>query len=184
MLLDQTAGVHHSWLQRLSLREGEQLGGKFRTAGNTREGALDPHLGPGVAGDILAQQLQVSADDLQQVVEVVSDAASQLPDRLPASVNGSGVACAAWSAASASRRSVMSRVTLAKPMSLPSSSRMASITTCAQKRRAVLSDPVDLHAPNDRFGLRSPDPIRGRLGGTVSFRIEVGEMAADDLFGA
>ena len=81
-VFDQAAGVHHPRLQRLSPREGKQLGGKFRSARDTREGALDPHLGPGIAGDIFAEQLQVSADNLQQVVEVVSNAASELPDRL------------------------------------------------------------------------------------------------------
>ncbi len=58
------------------------MSGKFRTAGDTSEGALDPRLGSSIASDIFAQQLKVSTDDLQQVVEVVSDAAGELPDRL------------------------------------------------------------------------------------------------------
>src|ERR1700733_2512790 len=79
---DQTPGVHHPRFQRLAPCESEQLRGKFRSARNAGQRALDPHLGPGIAGDVLAEQLQVSADHLQQIVEVVGDAACELANRL------------------------------------------------------------------------------------------------------
>ena len=51
-----------------------------------------------------------------------------------------------------SRRSVMSRVILAKPIRLPSSSRMASITTLAKKRDAVLTHPPTFGGESARCG--------------------------------
>src|ERR1700722_8703985 len=46
---NQTTDVHHSRLQRLSPREGEQLGGKFRTAGQPSEHDLDQNFAKGIA---------------------------------------------------------------------------------------------------------------------------------------
>ena len=56
--------------------------GQLGAARDARERVLHPRLGPLVAGDVLREQLQVAADHLQQVVEVVRDAAGQLAERL------------------------------------------------------------------------------------------------------
>jgi hypothetical protein len=82
---------------------------------------------------LLFQEHQPVADDVQNVVEVVRNAAGQLADgiqllRLEECFTGE------FERLAASLRSVMSRVILAKPTSPPASSRMASITTCAKKR--------------------------------------------------
>ena len=57
-------------------------------------------------------------------------------------------ACAQLLLAQRARRSVRSRVILAKPSSSPCASRIALMTTLAQKRRAVLA-----HAPAFGFEL-------------------------------
>ena len=64
------------------------------------------------------QRLEVADDDGQQVVEVVRDAAGQLADRLHLLRLGE-LLRASSRASLRCRRSVMSRVTLAKPISLP-----------------------------------------------------------------
>ena len=42
---------------------------------------MQPLFGAKVAGDVADQQLEVAADDLQHVIEVVRNAAGELPDR-------------------------------------------------------------------------------------------------------
>ena len=58
------------------------MGGKLRPPRDTGHGVLNALLGPDIAGDIASKQLQIAADDLEQIVEVVSYAAGQLADRL------------------------------------------------------------------------------------------------------
>ena len=58
------------------------------------------------------QRFKIADDDGQQIVEIVGDAACELADRLPSSATGAA-------RSSAARRSVRSRVTLAKPSSSP-----------------------------------------------------------------
>ncbi len=68
--------------ERLLAREGEELAGQGRSSLGRPRRALDPLLQPGVAVELGPDELQVPEDDLQQVVEIVRDAAGQLPDRL------------------------------------------------------------------------------------------------------
>ena len=88
--------------------------------------------------------------------------------------------CARSSAACASRRSVMSRVILAKPTSVPTSSRIASMTTLAQN--AALVAP---HAPafGSILALVGGDLERARRLAALPLLlgVEAAEMLADDL---
>ena len=88
------------------------------------------------------QRFEIADDDGQQIVEVVRDAAGELADPLPSSAPGASCSCARSSAWAASRRSVTSRVILAKPSSSPSVSRIAIDDDAGPEARAVLA-----HAP-------------------------------------
>ena len=89
-------------------------------------------------------------------------------------------ACASSSVSWASRRSVMSRVILAKPIRSPFALRMASIRTLAEKRLAALA-----HAPGLGFKLAGRGRDRERAvrqaAGAVGFGVELREMPADDF---
>ena len=80
------------------------------------------------------------------------------------------------------RRSVRSRVTLAKPMSAPSSPRSAVITTFAQNREPSLRTrhPSSSNRPSRPRDLELESGIPA---GDVRIRIERGEVLADDLVG-
>ena len=66
----------------LPAREGEQLRGQFGAARDPVQRDLHAPLRGCVAGDIALEQVQIAADDMQQIVEVVRDAARQIADRL------------------------------------------------------------------------------------------------------
>ena len=69
-------------LQPLLTGEGEQLAGELGSALHGLGGVLHPALDLVPVVGRVADQLQVAGDRLQQVVEVVRDAAGQLADRL------------------------------------------------------------------------------------------------------
>ena len=92
-------------------------------------------------------------------------------------------ALACRSRSSACRRSVRSRVTLAKPRSVPASSRRAVMTTLAQKREPSLRtrQPSSSNRPSAGASRSSSS---GQPRSTASWRVEAGEVLADDLVGA
>ena len=72
--------VDHARLQRLPPREGEQLPGQaFAALRRIGDGVEQPRLL--LVADVAAQPVHAAADDHQQIVEVVGDAAGQLADR-------------------------------------------------------------------------------------------------------
>ena len=79
---DEPAHIDDLGLERLTAPEGEQLLGELRPARHARHGVRHAALGALVADDVPGEQLQVSGHDLEQVVEVVRDAAGELADRL------------------------------------------------------------------------------------------------------
>ena len=67
--------------QRLAAREGEQALGQVRGAPQSLFGGVDIAYGIGTVLDQpLAQQLKITHCDHEQIVEVMRDAARQLPD--------------------------------------------------------------------------------------------------------
>ena len=88
--------------------------------------------------------------------------------------------CAWRSRSSLARRSVMSRVILAKPIRLPPSPRIALMTTLAQKRDAVLAQSPALHLVFAALGGDGKRPRRD-AGRAVVLGVEAREMLADDL---
>ena len=78
----QPAGIDHLRRQRLASAKGQQLRGQLGAALHTGLGLGHPLLGGGLAGHLVQQQLQVAADHLQQVVEVMRNAAGQVADGL------------------------------------------------------------------------------------------------------
>ena len=79
---DQAAEVDDLRRKRLSSSERQQLRGELRSARDGGDRGLQPLLGARIAGDVATEQLQVAADDLQDVVEVVRHAAGELADGL------------------------------------------------------------------------------------------------------
>ena len=79
---DQAAEIDHFRRERLAAAEGQQLRGELRTARDGGDRGLQALLGAVIARDVATEELQIAADDLQHVVEVVRDAAGQLADRL------------------------------------------------------------------------------------------------------
>ena len=113
---DAGVQIDHGRGQVLAAGEGQQLPGQAFAA-----------LGRGLDGLDRARQfrveqplegLRIAADDYQQVVEVVGDAAGQFADGFHLLRHGELLgACTSFSWVSS--RSVMSRTTLAKPIRLP-----------------------------------------------------------------
>ena len=79
---DQAAEIDDLRRERLPSSESQQLRGEFRAARDGGDRRLQALVGARIAGDVAAKQLQIAADDLQDVVEVVRDAAGELADRL------------------------------------------------------------------------------------------------------
>ena len=79
-LAQQVAGIDHHRLQRLAAREREQVRSELGAALDARQRHLDPRQRRlvQVAGQL--EQLQVAADDLQHIVEIVGHAAGELAD--------------------------------------------------------------------------------------------------------
>ena len=78
----QAADLDRLRLERLAARERQQGAGQLGAALDAVHGVLDALLDLGQAVGAARDQLQVAADDLQQVVEVVRHAAGQLADGL------------------------------------------------------------------------------------------------------
>ncbi|CUU17961.1 hypothetical protein CDS [Bradyrhizobium sp.] len=156
--------------------------GKFRTSGHTSEGVLDPHLGPGITSDIFPKQLQISADDLQQVVEVVGNAASKLADRFQ--LLGSD---------HRSLRRLERGFRLTPFCNVPGhfgeSYELPVVVSnrvdhdMRPKASAVLSYPLTFMLPPSVTGCGLQACSR-EARGAILFRIEIGEVATDDLFGS
>ena len=80
--LDVGDGVEHLRLQGLAAREGEELAGELGApVGRVRDG-LDVAAAPLVRQVGAAELVDRGADDGQQVIEVMGDAAGQLADGL------------------------------------------------------------------------------------------------------
>src|SRR5208337_694898 len=77
-----TPKIDHLRLQRLSPPKCKKLGCKLRSTRDTRQGVLDAPFSAIVSSNVFCEELKVAADDLQQIVEVVSDATRELADRL------------------------------------------------------------------------------------------------------
>jgi len=80
---DLPTKVHHLGLQGLAPREGEQLAGQLGGAVGAVQGVLDPLLAFAVL-HVAGDQLEIAADDLQDVVEVVRHPAGQVAHRFHA----------------------------------------------------------------------------------------------------
>ena len=76
----ELAGMDDARLERLAPAEGEQVLGQLGAAVDGIAGIRQALVDGGVTGQALADQMQIARDDLQQVVEVVCDAARQLAD--------------------------------------------------------------------------------------------------------
>ena len=75
--------IDHRRGEHLPARECEQLAGEaFAARGRVRDHVEQPRML--FVGQVAPQALHAAADDHQQIVEVVRDAAGQLPDRLQA----------------------------------------------------------------------------------------------------
>ena len=130
MPVDKPADIDRLGIERLLAREGEQpLGQRFRpprAAHRVVGGALQPlAVGAVVAAGAL-QRFEIADDDREEIVEVVRDAAGQLADAFHL--------LRLAERSSAARRSVRSRVILAKPRSVAWAFRIALMTTLAQNR--------------------------------------------------
>ncbi|MNL07206.1 hypothetical protein D3C87_1278760 [compost metagenome] len=77
---DKAAQVHHLRRQRLAPAKRQQLRCQLGAARHPGQRVAHTRLGALVAGYIARQQLQVAANHLEQVVEVVRHAAGQLAD--------------------------------------------------------------------------------------------------------
>src|SRR5690606_12719848 len=77
-------GVDRLWRERLAARESEQPLGQGRRALRPRHRVVDRPNYPGVrvAAQSPRRHVEIAADDGQEIVEIVSDAAGKLPDRL------------------------------------------------------------------------------------------------------
>ena len=83
MSLTRRERFDHLRLQRLAAGEGEQLAGQLGGAlGAVKMAFFSRGSARASLGHRRAEQLEVAADHLQQVVEVVGDAAGELADRL------------------------------------------------------------------------------------------------------
>ena len=137
-----------------------------------------------VVGRDLSQRRDVAADDHQQVVEVVRDAAGELPERLHLLRLGELRLHLLHRRAAASRRSVMSRVILAKPTSSPLSSRIGvdhdagPEATCRPCARASLPPRTGPRRARSRAPAPARPHARSRLG------VEAREVLTDDLAAA
>ena len=80
-VLHLPAQIHHPGLQWLAAREGEQLAGQRRGPIGAMQGVLQPLRGLAVL-HLGGDQFEIAADHLQDVVEVVGDAAGQVANRL------------------------------------------------------------------------------------------------------
>ena len=67
--------------KRLSARERQQLRGKLRASPDAIQRVLDTALCRRVARHLALQELQIATDYVQQIVEIVRNAASQITDR-------------------------------------------------------------------------------------------------------
>ena len=81
-VLDDAPDIGRARIQRLAAREGQKLRGQPRAAAHRLERVLDALRARRIVLQIGAGALEIGADDLQQVVEVVSDAAGEMADRL------------------------------------------------------------------------------------------------------
>ena len=78
----EAAEVHHLRRQRLASAEGEQLRGELRLRATRPASALRTRCSAlSLPAMSFEQQLQIAADDLQQIVEIVRDAAGEFADR-------------------------------------------------------------------------------------------------------
>ena len=132
-------------------------------------------------GTRLLHQLEAAEDRHQQIVEVVRDAAGQLADRFHLLRLEQRLARLLERALRPRCRSVMSRVILAKPISSPSSSRIGSITTWAQKRVPSLRTRQPSLLEPALALARSASACAGSAGGAVLGGVEAREVLADDL---
>ena len=69
-------------LQRLAARERQQAAIEIGAAQRRAQRLVDGFGRVGIPADLLAQQVEIADDDGEQVVEVVRQAAGELPDRL------------------------------------------------------------------------------------------------------
>src|SRR4029450_9952915 len=77
--LDDVDGMR---VDALAPREGEKLAGQRRAAPGCRFDRRQRPMHPGIAGDALLQGVNAAADDHQEIVEIVRDAAGQLSERV------------------------------------------------------------------------------------------------------
>ena len=68
--------------QRLASRKGQELSGQPRTALDSRNRALQARRYARIRCDVAGHQIQIGADDLQQIVEIVGNAAGELANGL------------------------------------------------------------------------------------------------------
>src|ERR1700741_483302 len=77
--VDEVCGLR---LQFLPTRESKQALCQRRTPLCSLQCSVDETRRPGIAGNMLAQKLQIAEEVHQEIVEIVSDASGQLPDHL------------------------------------------------------------------------------------------------------
>ncbi len=76
----QPPDIHHLRFQRLAAAESEKLVREFRAAADPFQRVCHPRLGAFVAGHVFRQKLQIAGHHLQQVVEIMRNAARELAD--------------------------------------------------------------------------------------------------------
>src|SRR5690606_31633800 len=81
-IVEQATQIDDFGLERLPAPESEQLRGELRPARYAGQSVLNPSFGPVIAGHIPGKKLQIAADHLEQVVEIMGDPAGQLAERL------------------------------------------------------------------------------------------------------
>ena len=81
-LLDEAARVERLRVQRLPAAEGEELPGEIGAVPYAGKRILHPLRGARVVADAAAKELQVAGHHLEQIVEIMGDAAGQIADRL------------------------------------------------------------------------------------------------------
>ena len=79
---DLRADIEHLRRQRLAAGKSQKLAGQFRRAIDRVRNRIDVTAAPIFAQLAAAQEIGGGADDRREVVEIVSDAAGQLADRI------------------------------------------------------------------------------------------------------
>ena len=178
---DQVGDVDGLEFQLLPARESQHALRQCRAALRALQRVVEKLLSCGSCGQAPFQKFEAAQDRHQKIVEVMRDAAGEVADGFHLLRLDKGFPRALQLLLRAFLRSVMSRVILAKPMSLAVASWIASMTTFAQKLRAVLADaqafllePSFRAAPSQaRLPAVRPRDLR---------RVEGRKVLADDLF--